>query len=164
MSGSQLLCLALVVSTSAALASGQTARIVTAVLPGTSTVVVVAEGDFEPRSLGSYSVRIYAGLNPRFPYDHFIAGIVRPRDGTVEHVLLSDLDRDGSPEIIVVIRSAGTGGYLSADAFRLHGTILSLVESVSGLAKDADPVRALQAEFINGTDLRAAPRTSEPRR
>jgi hypothetical protein len=134
------------------------------VLPGTSTVVVVAEGQFEPRSVGSYSVRIYAGANSRFPYDDFIAGTVRPRNGAVENVLFSDVNGDGSPEIVVVIRSAGTGGYLSADALHLHGTTLSLVESVAGLAKDADPIRALEAKVASHAGPRAAPDAGKPRR
>jgi Periplasmic lysozyme inhibitor of I-type lysozyme len=129
-----------------AVASAEAPRIVSNVLPGTSILVVVAHGDSEPMSVGSYSVRTYAGTNPRFPYDGFIAGTIRPRDGAVDHIVFADLDRDGSPEIVVVIRSVGTGGYLSADAFRLHGTTLLLVESVSGLAKGADPVRALEAK------------------
>lgn len=137
-------------------ASGEPPRIARDVVPGTSTVVVVAEGQFEPRSVGSYSVRIYGGTDPRFPYDDFIAGSVRPRDGGVEDLLFADVDGDGTPEIVVVIRSAGTGGYLSADALQLHGTTLSLVESVAGLAKDADPVRALEGKVADRT-VRGAP-------
>lgn len=133
-------------------------------IPGRPTIVVVAEGDFEPRSVGSYSLRAYGGTNPRFPYDDFIAGTVWPRNGTVEDVRFSDLDRDGSPEIIVVIRSAGTGGYLSADAFQLHGTTLTLLEAVSDLAKDADPVRALEAKLTSRTEPRAAPDADKARR
>lgn len=108
-------------------------------------MVVVAEGELEPRGVGSYSVRVYGGSDPRFPYDDFIAGTIRARDGTIDRVFFTDLDGHGSPEIVVVLRAAGTGGYLSADAFRVHGSTLSLIDSVSGLAKDADPVRALEA-------------------
>ena len=38
-------------------------------------------------------MRAYGAANPRFPFDDFIAGAVRPRDGTVELVSFSDLDR-----------------------------------------------------------------------
>lgn len=164
MSGVASFCLGLVLAGATAVASAETSRIVSKVLPGTSIVVVVAEGDFEPRSVGSYSVRIYAGANPGFPYDDFIAGTLRPRDGAVDNVLFADLDRDGSPEIVVVIRSAGTGGYLSADVFRLQGRTLSLVESVSGLAKDADPIRSLEAKFAGRAEPRAAPDAEKSRR
>ena len=74
------------------------------------------------------------------------------------------MDRDGWPEIIVIIRSAGTGGYLSADAFQLGDTALNLLESVSGLAKDADPVWALEAKLGNRAEPGAAPGAGKPRR
>jgi hypothetical protein len=34
-------------------------------------VSVVAEGDMEPRSIGSYSIRFYGARNPDFPTDDF---------------------------------------------------------------------------------------------
>lgn len=77
--------------------------------------------------------------------------------GQVEQVLFADVNGDGSPEIVVVMRSARTGRYLSADALHLCGTALSLVESVAGLAKDADPIRALEVSVANHADPRAAP-------
>jgi len=141
---------------SAALAADEAAPLLHGVLPGTSTTVVVAEGQLEPRSIGSYSVRIYGGRNRRFPYDDFIAGTVRRRDGALENLLFSDLDGDAVPEIVVVLRSAGTGGHLSAEAFQLHGSTLSLVGSVAGLAKDADPIRALKQKMANGSRAGAA--------
>ena len=136
---------------SAVLAADEGAPFLRGVLPGTSTPVVVAEGQLEPRSIGSYTVRIYSGRNRRFPYDDFIAGTVRRRDGAVENLLFSDLDGDAVPEIVVVVRSAGTGGHLSADAFQLHGSAISLVGSVAGLAKDADPVLALKQKIANAS-------------
>src|SRR5262245_21657751 len=84
--------------------------------PDAPEILVVAEGDFEPKSVGSYSVRVYSGANPDFPVDEYVAGVVRPRAGAIERVQFQDLGR-GVPEIIVIIRSAGSGGYLSADAF-----------------------------------------------
>ena len=165
MNGMPLLSLGVLLAVSTALGADESPRFVRqAALPGAPKTVVVAEGDFEPRSVGSYSIRAYAGTDPRFPYDAFIAGIVRPRDGTVEEVRFADLDRDGLPDIIVVIRSAGTGGSLSADAFQLQGTVLTLLESVSGLARDADPVRALEAKLRNRAEPRAAPDAGKPRR
>lgn len=128
----------------ASVAAAQSAAPLTAALPGTSKMVVVAEGEREPRSTGSYSLRIYGGANPGHPYDDFIAGLVWRRDGAVEKLVFGDVDGDRNPDIVVVIRSAGTGGYLSADAFRLRGKGLWHLASVKGLAKDADPVQALR--------------------
>jgi hypothetical protein len=126
--------------------------------------VVVAEGDFEARSIRSYSVRAYGAANPRFPFDDFIAGTVRPRDGTIDHIGFSDLDRDGSPEIVVIIRSAGTGAQLSADAYQLRGTVMMLLETVSSLAKDADPIRVLEAKFTHRAESRTVPDPDKSRR
>ena len=132
-------------------AHSESPRLISQVLPGTTTVVVVAEGAHEPRSIGSYSLRFYRGANPRFPYDDFIAGLIRPRNGTLERVLFADLDRDGRSDVIVVMRSAGTGGYQSADALALQGKHVLLLASVSGLSKDADPLRALQDKLAYHT-------------
>jgi ecotin len=108
---------------------------------------VVAEGDFEARSTGSYSVRIYSTQNAQ-PGDDptfFSSGVVRGRDGTVERVLLADLDNDGLSSLVVVMRSAGSGGYLSADAFTIGRNTVAHRASVSGLPANADPVMALHA-------------------
>ena len=154
----RLLLLGVLLAVSPALAADECHRPVRKVaIPGTPNIAVVAEGQFEPRSVGSYSLRVYAGTNPRFPYDDFVTGTVRPRNGSVEDVRFFDLDRDGLPDIIVVIRSAGTGGYLSADAFRYRGTVLTLLGSVSGLPRDADPIRALEAELTHVSEPLAAP-------
>ncbi len=112
-------------------------------LPSGQTAVV-AEGEFEPRSTGSYSVRLYSGENPRFPTDNFLAGVVQERQGSIEHVVLADVDGDGRDELVVIIRSAGTGSYLSAHAFAIGKRSIVLRASVAGLAPDADPVSALK--------------------
>ncbi len=161
-----LVCLGLLLSAATAVGAHECPRTAVrkAAIPGSPNIVVVAEGRFEPRSVGSYSLRVYAETNPRFPYDDFVGGIVRSRDGTVEDVRFSDLDRDGAPEIIVVIRSAGTGGYLSADAFRFRASALILLASVSGLPRNADPIRALEAELTNRAEPRATPDADKLRR
>ena len=116
-------------------------------LPSGQTAVV-AEGDFEARSIGSYSVRIYSSENaqPGDDTTFFSAGLVRPRDGTVEKVFLADLGDGGSSSLVVTMRSAGSGGYLSADAFAVDKRSVALRGSVSGLPGNADPVAALKAQ------------------
>lgn len=106
---------------------------------------VADEGEGEGRSIGSYALRLYKAGDPSFPYDAFAAGAVRPRDGTLEALRFADIDRDGRPEVIVVSRSAGSGGYLSVDAFRFQKDALVLAASKSGLPADADPVAALSS-------------------
>lgn len=115
----------------------------TAMYPQTQATVVVAEGDLEPRSIGSYSIRLYAKNDPSFPYDRFTAGLIRPRDGSIESIRFADIDRDGTPEIVVTMRSSGSGNYQSADAFHVRDKSLSLMKSVSGLEANADAIRAL---------------------
>jgi hypothetical protein len=149
--------LLLAVSTSP-LADGGARFVRSAPLPDARATIVVAEGDFEPRSIGSYSIRAYAAADARFPYDRFLAGAVRPRNGVVEELRFADVDGDGAPDIIVVMRASGTGGHRSADAFHLQGRALGLLGSVSGLARDADPVRALT------TRLRTGSSANEPKR
>jgi len=128
----------------------------------TGEAIVVAEGDFEPRSLGSYSVRVY-DATPNFSTDFFLCGVIREGDGYIEKVSIKDIDGDGAQEIVVIIRCVGTGGYLSADAFRYarpskrHAKQLKLIASVSGLAKDADPIHALARAQMS--DIPRAPGT-----
>ena len=134
-------------------ASDQLPRFVNKFLiPGSSEIVVVAEVDFEPRSIGSYALSVYGGTSKEFPLDDFIVGLIRPRNGAVEAVRFDDLDGDKTPEIVVIMRSVGSGGYVSADAFRYESRSLQLIASVSDLDKGADPLKALREKFkmLNG--------------
>jgi ecotin len=115
-------------------------------LPAGQTAVV-AEGDFEARSIGSYSVRVYSSANaqPGDDTTFFSSGIVRARDGTLEQVLLADLGDGAGPTLVVTIRSAGSGSYQSADAFRIGKNTIVLHASAAELPADADPVAALKS-------------------
>jgi PliI/PliC-like inhibitor of I-type lysozyme len=115
--------------------------------PATLESVVVAEGDLEPRGIGSYTVRIYGGRSANFPTDDFITGVVRPRNGVIDAVRFNDLDGDHRPEIIVLMRSTGSGGYLSADAFRYKNRSLKLIASLTDLDKAADPIERLRQQL-----------------
>lgn len=108
-------------------------------------MIVVAEGDFEPRSMGSYTLKVYAGSSKKFPTDDFIAGLIQPRNGTVEAVRFADIDGDDKPEIVVMMSSAGSAGYVSADAFHYESRSLLFVASVANLDRRADPIQALRA-------------------
>lgn len=117
-------------------------------LPGQRTAVV-AEGDLEARSIGSYSVRVYSteGAQPGDDTTFFSSGLIRARDGVVEKIMLADVDGSGRLSLVVVIRSAGTGGYLSADAFAIGNRSVVLRGSVSGLPANADPVSSLRSSM-----------------
>ena len=113
-------------------------------IPGASAVVVVAEGEFEARSVGSYALRVYGGAAKKFPTDDFIVGVIRPRNGTIEAVRFESVDGDDSREIVVIMRAVGSGGYVSADAFRYRERSLQWVASVADLDKRLDPIQALR--------------------
>ena len=68
----------------------------------------------------------------------------------------ADVDGDQEPEIAGVVRSVGSGGYVSADAFRYHLRSLQLIASVSDLEPEADPVMALR-ELFNLSDVTGKP-------
>ncbi len=116
--------------------------------PSTTRVVIVAEGEGEPSSIGSYSVRIYSGIEPEFPVDDFITGIILPRDGVVERVVFQDVNGDAAVEIVVIQRNAGSGSYLAADALQVENNELSRLASVGGLAPESDPVAALKTKIL----------------
>ncbi|WOQ12301.1 PliI family lysozyme inhibitor of I-type lysozyme [Aeromonas media] len=108
-------------------------------------VVTVSEGRGEPASTGSYDVRLYSGANPQFPLDQFIDGKVLPRDGGIKELKLLDLNGDKQPELIVVVESAGSGSYLSADAFTINPQEgLDSFNHVEGLAPNEDVIQALK--------------------
>ena len=111
---------------------------------------MVAEGDYEARSIGSFSVRVYDAAPPADETTFFKAGLVHARDGAIEKVVLADVAGDGQPEIIVIVRSAGTGGYLSAHAFVIDKQGLRLGASVEGLPPDADPIAAIRKSQQSG--------------
>jgi hypothetical protein len=109
----------------------------------TGQTAVVAEGDLEARSIGSFSVRLYAKAEAPDETTFFTSGLVRPRDGTVEKITLADVD-GGGPEIVVITRSAGSGGYVSAQAFAVASDQVSFRIEVSDLPANADAVDALR--------------------
>jgi hypothetical protein len=119
-------------------------RFVSKLLHPSGKTVVVAEGDFEARSIGSFSVRLYEAAAAPDETTFFTSGLVRARDGVVEKVVLADVDGDQQQEIVVIVRSVGTGNYLSAQAFAVAKNKLIFRSVVEGLAADADPVAALR--------------------
>ena len=144
----QVACLFLLCASLAG-AAEPTRRFVQRLALPTGQTAVVAEGDFEARSIGSYSVRVYSiqSAQPNDDTTFFSSGVIRARDGTVDKVFLADLGDDGAPSLVVAIRSAGSGGYLSADAFTIGKHTIVLRASVFGLTANADPVVALKSSL-----------------
>lgn len=107
---------------------------------------VIAEGDLEARSIGSYSVRLYASDGAQAAGDATIyqSGIILERNGTIEDVRLADIDGKGGDEIVVLIRSTESGGYLSAQALSFANNQIEERAKVADLLMDADPIEALE--------------------
>jgi hypothetical protein len=124
-------------------AAGQERFVSHLTLP-TGETVVVAEGDLEARSVGSFSVRLYDAAAAPDETTFFTSGLIRARDGVVEKVSLADVDGDRQQEVVVFVRSVGTGSYLSAHAFSVAKNKLIFCAAVEGLSADADPVAALR--------------------
>jgi hypothetical protein len=133
--------------TADAAAKPSAARVVRRLRFDRRLAVVVAEGDFESRAIGSYSVRVYRVDTATRPDDEtsfFAFGTVRPRDGSVDRIWRADALRLGdAPALVVSMRAAGSGRVVSADAFELGAREIRLRASVSGLRAGADPVAAL---------------------
>ncbi|MFZ1625662.1 MAG: PliI family lysozyme inhibitor of I-type lysozyme [Gammaproteobacteria bacterium] len=137
---------------SCAAGTAETDRFVQNLTLPTGQMIVVTEGEFEPRSVGSYSVRLYSAANPRFPMDDFQAGLVQARDGYLDRTVLADIDGDQHKEVIVIARSAGTSGYLSAQAFSIGTSTIVLRSSVADLPANADPIAALGQALAADTE------------
>ena len=73
------------------------------------------------------------------------AAFVLPRDGSIKEIKLLDLNGDKQPEVIVVVESAGSGSYLSADALTINPQEgLESFNHVEGLAPSDDVIEALK--------------------
>lgn len=110
-------------------------------------IIVVSQGNLEPLSLGSYSLRVYQVLNANFPYDNYVTGLIEPRDGAVEELQGRDINGDGVKEIIVVTRVTGTGAYRSATAYEYNNERLNVIASVSYLKPDEELITLLISNY-----------------
>lgn len=110
----------------------------------TGQTVVVAEGELEARSIGSFSVRLYQAAAAPDETTFFLSGIIRPRDGVLENAFVADVVGDAQPEIIVIARSVGTGSYQSAYVFEFTENTLRFRTQLDGLAAEEDPIAALR--------------------
>jgi len=113
----------------------------------TGETIVVAEGDYEARSIGSFSIRVYEATSENDETTFFLSGLIHSRDGTVDNVLIEDVNDDSQPEIIVVSRSAGTGNYLSAYVFEYSDDNLVFRMSKVGMPPDSKVLRILKNEL-----------------
>ena len=133
-------------------ATAATQPVLHAFVPGTDLFVSVEHGPGEPHSVGSYAVRLYRVVHRDLPYDLYLSGLLRERSGAVQELILADLAGDNVPEIVVVTRAAGSGGYLFADSYAIRAFRLRSLAAVSWLPPDADPVASLRARLERTPD------------
>ena len=69
----------------------------------------------------------------------------------IEAVHFIDMDSDNRAVLVVLMRSAGSGGYLAADAFRYRNRSIELIGSVAGIDKAADGIQALRDKLKPST-------------
>ncbi|MGU7780663.1 PliI family lysozyme inhibitor of I-type lysozyme [Burkholderia sp. PU8-34] len=115
-------------------------------LPSRQQTVVVSSGSLEPCSTGSYAVRIYSTAHtaPGFDTDDYVTGALHARDGIVADAFTADLGARAPQAVVVTTRSAGSGGYLGAQAYVTTPRTVRLIASVDGLAPGADVAAALR--------------------
>lgn len=78
--------------------------------------VYVADGPGEPLTWGTYSVRVLKDISP-----FFIDGLIKFRNGAIAGWWLTDMNGDSHPEIIVWIRSGGSGAGGELDIYEFDG-------------------------------------------
>jgi hypothetical protein len=81
---------------------------------------VVAEGDLEPRSTGTYTVRIYKDLKS----GAFVTGLTKERDGAICNIGFGDLNKDGRKELFVETKTSLQENYINIDVFDFDGVRL----------------------------------------
>lgn len=124
---------------------------------GEGISAVIEEGRGEPKSLGSYSVRVYQNSDPEAGRDFFLTGLIFARDGFLKDASLVDIDEDQQQDLVVVFESAGTGSYLTAHAWRFIDDKLSSIAIVEGLAPGSDVNAALTAQIKALNELEPEP-------
>jgi hypothetical protein len=62
----------------------------------------VTEGDFEARSIGSFSVRLYEAVVAPDDTTFFISGLIHARDGVIEKVILADVDGTNGKKLFLL--------------------------------------------------------------
>ena len=141
-------------------AQGAEVRYVKKIRISKELTAVVAEGDFEPRSIGSFTVRLYRADDDEakrgLDSDDFAGGILIERDGQIEKVELLDLDGDSTNELIISVRSAGSGGYLSGFAVGFRGKRVAVLAQDLGMLKDADVASELR-KILQGKNKKTGP-------
>lgn len=109
-------------------------------------ILVIEESSLEPRSIGSFSVRLYSGANPKFPYDDYRRGLLLKRDGVLQSARTLP-PQDGHARVLITVRSVGSGSHPSYHLLTISG----------------DRIRAdsYHGDVVPGVDLRQGTEASD---
>lgn len=110
-------------------------------------IVVANEVSWEPRSIGSVSLRLYQVANPNYPFDQFVTGTIVARDGTI--VALEAVTLEQSPGMVLITQSAGSGGYLNGVLFEYSGGALTQITESYGHQSREALMAALERKIGN---------------
>lgn len=116
-------------------------------LPKQQLTVVVSNGELEACSLGSYAVRIYStqDAQPGDDTTFYVAGILHERDGTIEDVFTDNLGDRAPNALIITTRSAGTGSYISAQAYIVGKQDIHFLIAVDGMDGTSNRAKIVSA-------------------
>ena len=67
-----------------------------------------------------------------------------PWPGFVERALLADIDGEPGEELVVLVRSAGSGNYLTVLAYRLDAGGIELLAREDDITPGDDPLQRLR--------------------
>lgn len=111
-------------------------------------IAMAREGGMGTNEARRYSLRIYgAPEKPDQTPTNCLGGLERPQEGRMERMELIDLNGDGQPEIVVVMRAPDSNMF-AAEAFHCDDQRLDMVASVKGLHQgEADVIETLRAKL-----------------
>lgn len=99
-----------------------------------SRAAVIANGDLEGASIGSYSLAIYTESD----LIDFVTGAIFARDGSIfmdngmPRIEFADMNGDGKKELIVTMLTAGSGSYLEVDVLSIGENDITLLAKEKG--------------------------------
>lgn len=111
----------------------------------TGQVLVIEESSLEPRSIGSFTVRLYSGANANAPYDDFRRGLLLKRDGVLESARVIPPE-NGKQRVLLTVRSVGTGDYPSYHLLTIAGDRIRADSYRSGRVPPIDVLQEQDAD------------------
>ena len=139
----KILCLAAAILSVQGVHAAEDGRFVRKLALGGGLTAVVAEGDYEPRSIGTFSIHVYRDLHT----GDYVAGLISLRDGFIRDVRVAGTN--GPVRIIVQTETAGSGAYRTDHVFAFDPATNKLTKEEAEPSR-ATPPRALPTGHAEG--------------